>query len=256
MTKPTTETPTTRVLVWDLPTRLLHWLLAASFLGAFAIALLVGHKSTAFPVHMLLGAIAALVVVLRTVWGFVGSRYARFGSFAFGPRAVVDYVRGAFTGRGEAHVGHNPANGWAAFAMLASVLGVAITGALISSGGHAMKEVHEVFAYTTIGLVAVHLAGVVLHTVKRRENIALGMIDGKKPAAPAHAIASAHPIVALVFVGLIGGWAGGLVQGYDAAGRQVTIPAIGQTLKLGESKKKGDAGRRGERHERRHHDDD
>lgn len=250
----TTDTPTTRVLVWDLPTRLLHWLLAASFTGAFAIAVLVKHRSPTFAVHMLLGAIAALVVVLRVVWGFVGSRYARFRSFAFGPRAVWDYMRGAFTAKGEAHVGHNPANGWAAYAMLVSTLGVAVTGALISRGGHAVKEVHEFFAYTMVGLVAVHLAGVVLHTVRRRQNIVLGMIDGKKPAAPAQAIGSAHPFVALAFVGLIGAWAGSLVQGYDAAARTVTIPAIGQSIQLGERREKADAGHRGERHERRHDD--
>lgn len=247
----TTNTPTTRVLVWDLPTRLLHWLLAASFAGAFAVALLVKQRSPAFPVHMLLGAIAALVVSLRIVWGFVGSRYARFRTFAFGPRAVAAYVRDAFTGRGEAHVGHNPANGWVAFAMIASILGVALTGALMSRGGRVVKEIHEILAYTMAGLVAVHLAGLALHTWKRRENIALGMIDGKKPAAPAQAIASAHPIVAVVLVTMIGAWAGVLVQSYDAESRSVTL--AGLTIKLG-GKKRGDMGPPGERRERRHDD--
>ncbi|MFT3771741.1 MAG: cytochrome b/b6 domain-containing protein [Minicystis sp.] len=95
----TIETTAKRVLVWDLPTRLLHWLLAASFIGAFAVAVLSEHRNPVFAVHMLLGAIAAFVVVLRIAWGFVGLRYARFRSFAFGPRAVVEYVRGAFAGR-------------------------------------------------------------------------------------------------------------------------------------------------------------
>lgn len=249
-----TEIATKRVLVWDLPTRLLHWLLAASFTGAFAVAVLSEHRNPAFAVHMLLGAIAALVVVLRIAWGFVGSRYARFRSFAFGPRAVVEYLRGAFAGRGEAHVGHNPANGWAAYAMLVSTIGVAITGALIARGGHAVKEIHELFAYSMVGLVGVHLAGIALHVVRRRDNIALGMIDGKKPAAPAQAIGTAHPLVALLMVGLVGAWMGSLIHGYDAAGRRVTIPGLGQSIQLGERKEAGGATHRSERRER-HHDD-
>lgn len=254
MMSTTTKTNPKRVLVWDLPTRLLHWLLAASFTGAFAVAMLAGHRSAAFAVHMLLGAIAAIVVALRVAWGFVGSRYARFRSFAFGPRAVIDHVRGAFTGRGEAHVGHNPANGWVAYAMLVSVLGVAITGALIGRGGHVVKEIHEVLAYSMAALVAVHLAGLALHVAKRRDDIALGMIDGKKPAAPALAIASAHPIVALVMLGLVGAWAGSLVRGYDATSRSVTIPVVAQTIQLGERKAKGVATHRDPHRERRHDD--
>jgi cytochrome b len=250
----TTETTPHRVLVWDLPTRLLHWLLAASFLGAFAVAVLFEHRNPAFAVHMLLGAIAALVVLLRIAWGFVGSRYARFRSFAFGPRAVVAYVRDAFAGRGEPHVGHNPANGWAAYAMLVATLGVAVTGALIARGGHAVKEIHELFAYAMVGLAAVHVAGVALHVIRRRDNIALGMIDGRRPAAPAQAIETAHPLVALVMVGLVGAWAGSLVHGYDATGRRVTLPALGQSIQLGERKEAGAANHRGE-HRARHRDD-
>src|SRR5262249_45512475 len=120
--------PTTRVLVWDLPTRLLHWLLALSFAGAFAVAVAVRHRSGVFSLHMLLGVIAALVVVLRAAWGFVGSRYARFGAFALAPRALLRYLWALATGKDERHVGHNPAASWVALAMLVSVLGVAVTG--------------------------------------------------------------------------------------------------------------------------------
>ncbi|MBK7777844.1 MAG: cytochrome b/b6 domain-containing protein [Sandaracinaceae bacterium] len=83
-----------RILVWDLPTRLFHWLLAGSFVAAFAIANVVDDDSSTFVVHMLLGAVMGLLVVLRVVWGFIGSRYARFGSFAFGPSDVIAYVKG------------------------------------------------------------------------------------------------------------------------------------------------------------------
>ncbi|HVY44386.1 MAG TPA: cytochrome b/b6 domain-containing protein [Minicystis sp.] len=225
--------PTTRVLVWDLPTRILHFGLAACFVGAFVIAVFVRHRSAAFPLHMLLGAVAAFVIVLRIVWGFVGSRYARFRTFAFGPRALLAYLRGMISAAGEDHVGHNPANAWAAFAMLASILGAAVTGALISVGGRPVREIHEVFAYGAVTIVVVHLAGIALHTLRRRENIALGMIDGKKAAAPALAIRSARPVAALVLLAAIGAWAGVLVAGYDAAQHTETIPGLEVSIKLG-----------------------
>jgi cytochrome b len=224
--------PPTRVLVWDLPTRILHWLLAASFTGAFAIAVLVRHRSPLFPVHMLLGAVAGLVVVLRLVWGFVGSRYARFRSFAFGPRDVLRYLRSLVTRRGEEHVGHNPANAWAAYAMLASTLGAAVTGALMGSGSRIVRQIHPIFAYATVVLIAVHLLGIALHTLRRRENIALGMLDGRKQAAPPQAIASAQPFAALAMIVVVGLSAGALVEGYDPSTKSVTLPLLGQVIRL------------------------
>jgi len=252
MTHP--ETAPTRVLVWDLPTRFLHWLLAASFLGAFAIAQLADEHSPVFAVHMLLGALAALAVVLRAVWGFIGSRYARFGNFAFGPRDLIRYLRGAFGRDGEKFPGHNPANAWAAYAMLALTLGLAITGVLMSRGGHAMKEVHEVLAYAMIAVVGAHVAGIVLYTLRRRENIALGMIDGKKAAEPAQAIPSRHPVAALVFVSATCAWTAMLVRGYDAQSQSIRVPGSGSTIQLGEGEKGERKG--GERGRREKHRDE
>lgn len=63
-----------RILVWDLPTRLFHWLLAASFIAAFTIANVVDDDSATFVVHMLLGAVMSAMVVQRVLWGVVGSR--------------------------------------------------------------------------------------------------------------------------------------------------------------------------------------
>src|SRR5690554_5829023 len=78
-----------RILVWDLPVRLFHWILTVAFVVAFLIALNVGHRTPVFAVHMLLGGIAAFMVLLRLVWGFVGTRWARFDSFVMRPREMV-----------------------------------------------------------------------------------------------------------------------------------------------------------------------
>lgn len=223
-----------RVRIWDLPTRFLHWLLAGSFFGAFAIATLAGERNPAFPVHMLLGAVAAFVVVLRVVWGFFGSKHARFGSFRFGPRAVIAYLRGS----AERFAGHNPANAWAAFAMLGLTIGIAITGALVPTAGHAMKEAHEVLVYAMLGVVGLHLAGLAWHTLRKREDIALGMLDGKKLARADQAITALHPVVAIVFVALTGAWTAGLLRSYDASTHRLTLPIVGQSIEIGGGEKK------------------
>ena len=79
------------VLVWDVPTRLFHWLLAASFLGAY----LISESERWRAVHALLGYTAALSVTFRLLWGLVGTRYARFTGFALAPHAVLSYLRSA-----------------------------------------------------------------------------------------------------------------------------------------------------------------
>lgn len=246
-----------RILVWDLPTRAFHGLLTVSVLGAFAISVLADDESRVFPWHMLLGAVAAFLVVLRVVWGVVGSRYARFGSFVFGATAVLAYAKGIFTGKGERHLGHNPGSSVAIFAMLGLTLGVVLTGALMSTSGEVVKELHEVFAFSLIGVIAAHVLGVIVHTVRRRENIALSMLDGRKQGEKAQAIPSAHPLVAAALLGLTALWSVGLVGGYDAASRSVVLPGLGVRLALGEAegseRSGGDSAKPGRG--KQHHDD-
>lgn len=247
-----------RILVWDLPVRLFHWLLAGAFLGAFLIANLVDDESALFTAHMWLGGIAAFMVVLRILWGLLGSRHARFTGFDLRPSSLLAYLKGL--GRNARRwVGHNPATSWAALAMFAIILGLAYTGANMSSGGEAFEEIHEVLAWSLVAIVGVHVAGIVWHTVRTRENIALSMVDGKKEAEMSAAIPRAHALTALAFVALTGLWAGGLYDGYDPATRTVTLPVVGSTLQLGEGEDEehehGEAGEdEGYEHERYEHE--
>lgn len=245
-----------RILVWDLPTRLFHWLLAAGVLGAFAIGKLVEDEQPTFAWHMLLGATAAFLVVLRIIWGLVGSRYARFGSFTFGPRAILDYFRSLLSKDARSFVGHNPGSSVAIFAMLLLTVGAAVTGALMGSGGEALEELHEVFANALIIVAGAHVAGVLLHTLRHRENLTGSMIAGTKVGDEADAIHSSHPLVGLGFVALTALWAVGLANGYDAQAGTVRLPVLGTTLTIGEGGEGEGTGER-ERHERRgEHDDD
>lgn len=241
------------VLIWDLPTRLFHWLLSAGFIAAAVIALAMGEHSPLFPYHAIIGLTIALMVVLRVVWGIVGTRYARFGSFIFGPAAVIEYMKGALIGGGRRHLGHNPGSAVAIFALLALVLALAVTGFMMGRGNEAIKEVHEILAWATVGVVVVHVLGVAFHTVRHRENITASMIHGRKHGEPADAIASARPIVAVLFLIVAGGWAVGLLRNYDPATQATTLPLLGTPLQLGENE--GGEGGGGEQRQRHDEDD-
>lgn len=245
-----------RILVWDLPTRLLHWLFAAAVVAALTIALTADHDSGLFQVHMLLGVIAAFLVLLRLVWGVVGSRYARIGSFLFGPGALAGYLVGVFRRTAERHIGHNPGSAYAICAMLLLSLGLAVSGLSMSSS-EAFGELHEALGFAMLAVVGAHIAGIVLHTLRHRENISLSMVHGRKAGAASQEIRSAHAIVGIVFLALAAGWVAVVLRGHDAQARRLTL--LGQTFQLCESRReaKGEheehRGRRGKRRGERHH---
>jgi cytochrome b len=228
-----------RVLIWDLPTRLFHWLLSGGFIAAAIISLLLGEHSRLFPYHAIIGLIIALMVCLRIIWGVVGTRYARFGTFVFGPAAVIEYLKGTLVGGGKRYIGHNPGSALAIFALLALVLAMAVTGVMLGRGNESVKELHEILSYVTVGVAVVHILGVAIHTIRHRENIVASMIHGKKNAEPSDAIASATPIFAVVFLAIAGAWAVGLVRNFNPATQATTLPLIGTVLQLGESENAG-----------------
>jgi cytochrome b len=246
-----------RILVWDLPTRAFHWMFALVVAAALGIALAVDDDSTLFQIHMLLGLVAGFLVVLRLFWGGVGSRYARFSSFLFGPRALLDYLLGVGRDTAARHIGHNPGSTYALYAMLALGLGLAVTGPLVASQ-EGLEELHEIMAYALLAAVGAHLAGIAIHTIRHRENIAMGMIHGKKAGEPAQAIASPQGLAGLAFAVLVLGWSGMVFGGYDAEAKQLTL--FGQTIRLGgEARPEEDRGHGSDHRSRRNregrHDD-
>jgi cytochrome b len=244
-----------RILAWDIPTRLFHWLLAGAFLGAFIIGNVAEDEGSLFSVHMLLGATAGFMVLLRIIWGFVGSRYARFSSFALSPAKVLAYLKGTVSGGAQRYAGHNPGTSWTSIAIFVMVLGLVATGVLMGNGGgEAVEEIHEVLAFGTLAVVGVHVAGIIFHTIRHRENIAASMFHGRKQANDGDDIRSPRPVAAVVFLVLTGLWSGGLFSGYDAATSQVTLPLIGQTIQVGEGEEHGEH-EEYEEHEE-HEDDD
>jgi cytochrome b len=196
------------VLVWDLPTRVFHWLLAVSFF----VALVTGDSDRFRDLHLFFGYVMLGLIGFRVIWGFVGSRYARFESFVFRPRAVLAYVQDLLAARARRHLGHNPAGGWAIVAMLVlgliiCVSGLVVLGAEESHGllrrvaGHPLgertKELHESLSWLMLALVLVHLAGVFIESRAHRENLAMAMVSGFKAGAREDGIRSSQRLVAI-----------------------------------------------------------
>ena len=222
-------------LVWDAPTRLFHWLFAAGFAVSAIIALGLDDDGPVFPYHAIIGLVLTMLVVLRIVWGFVGSTHARFSNFAFKPAAVPRYLKGALLGGAGRYVGHNPGSAYATFAMLALMIGLAVTGIIMGMGNEGVKEFHEVLAYLMVGVVTAHVLGVVLHVIRHRENIVAGMIHGRKTGEPGDAIRTSHPIIAGAMLVIVVAWSVGLVRNFDRATRTTSLPILGATLQLGEA---------------------
>jgi cytochrome b len=241
------------VLIWDLPTRLFHWLLSSGFIVAAAISLLLGEDSPLFPYHAIIGLIIALMVCLRVIWGVVGTRYARFGTFVFGPGAVIEYMKSTIARGGTRYIGHNPGSALAIFALLALVLALAVTGVMMGQGNEGVEDIHEILAWVAVGVVVVHVLGVALHTILHRENITASMIHGKKDAEPSDAIASSKPVIAVIFLAIAGAWAVGLIRNYNPSTKATTLPLIGTVLQLGENENDGAKNNNGNA---KHDDDD
>lgn len=224
-----------KIKVYDLPIRIFHWLFAGLFLGAFIIAKVLDDESPTYPVHMLMGITLALIIILRLIWGFVGSRYAKFTSFALNPTKLLLYVRQLFTGKTTRTHGHNPASSWAALVMMLLALGLAVTGYLMASGGdkRSLKEIHELLANAFIIIAVLHVAGVVFHSMRHKDWIGLSMINGKKLEVPGEVgIQESHIGVALLFLVITSAFVFQLIRNYDFSSQQLLF--FGSTLQLGE----------------------
>jgi len=224
-------------LIYDLPTRIFHWGFAGIFVFAFYIAKTVDDENPAFSYHMLAGLMLGGLVTLRLIWGFVGTKYARFSSFALHPKDLVSYVKGILTGSKKRWPGHNPASSWSTFIMLGSAMMLAITGVLMTSGAkETFEDIHELFANAFLVTVLLHIAGVSLHALRHQDGIALTMVHGKKEEAEGHFEISGHkPIVALLLIVLMGVFGGYLAKNYDTTTSELNL--FGKSLSLGENEK-------------------
>jgi cytochrome b len=180
-----------QVKVWDLFVRIFHWSLVTSFVVAYVT------EEDVLSVHTLAGYVVLGLIVLRLVWGFIGTPHARFVDFVYSPSSIRTFLIDTLYLRAKRYLGHNPAGGAMIFLLLISLLmtvfsGVAVYGAensgplAIFLGGsgefikEALEEVHEFFANFTLLLVFIHVGGVVVESLIHRENLAASMMHGYK----------------------------------------------------------------------------
>lgn len=197
---------TTSVPVWDRFVRIGHWTLVLAFATAYLSA------ETLEDVHVAAGWWVGGYVVARIIWGFVGTRHARFADFVRPPSAALRYLRDLRRGTATRYLGHNPAGGLMIVALLFSLGGTVLSGLLLQGqqehegvfaglftdaspgalmapdGEHeqedVLEEAHEIFANTCLLLIAVHLLGVLVGSLAHRENLPRAMLSGRKRRLP------------------------------------------------------------------------
>jgi cytochrome b len=206
---------TLRILVWDVPTRVFHWLLALFFAVAFVTA----DSERWRDIHVLAGYTFAGLIAFRIVWGLVGTRYARVHSFLFRPGEVGRYLLTLASLRPRHFVGHNPAGSIAIWLVLGlGVLAGASGYAAYNSELHWVGELHEGIANGLLAVVVVHVAGVAVSSLLHRENLVRAMITGCKRGERGDGIRRAHAWLGiLIAAAVIGFWYQGLRDAPPAA---------------------------------------
>ncbi|WP_017672590.1 cytochrome b/b6 domain-containing protein [Blastomonas sp. AAP53] len=207
------------IRVWDVPVRLFHW----SLVVAIALAFVSSEEDSPLAAwHMVAGWVAAVLIGFRLCWGFIGNAQARFANFVK-PAAVFPHLRELIAGRPERSIGHNPLGGLAVLALLAGTAAVTWTGIRMTSGGGS-EDLHEILAFSLLGLIVVHIVGVVVMSLLTHDNLAQAMVTGRKaahggqlPVAPRRFRMLAHlggvAIVGLLVLGVIRYDAGAFIPG-------------------------------------------
>ena len=185
------EPPRQRVRVWDLPTRLFHWILALTVIGSVVTGQIGGN---AMVWHTRLGLLVLALLVFRVAWGFFGGYWSRFASFMYGPRSLIAYLRGASGPGGRYDIGHSPLGALSVWALLGLLMVQVATGLVaddeIATTGPLNRFVSGATAiaasawHTEIGkvvlivLVIVHVVAVLYYLWRKRKNLVAPMIHG------------------------------------------------------------------------------
>ncbi len=185
-------TESSQIKVWDPLVRFFHWALVSAFIIAFIT------EEDFLTIHNWSGYLILTLLCVRFVWGFIGTRYARFSDFAYRPGNIIQFLKDTLHFRAKRYLGHNPAGGAMVFLLIFSlfittVSGVVLLGAEEQAGPVAdwfthpenkwadiLEEIHEFFANFTLFLVFIHIAGVLVESLIHKENLVSAMITGFK----------------------------------------------------------------------------
>ena len=183
------------IKVWDLFVRIFHWTLVVGFFIAYL------SEEDMIGLHVWSGYLVFSLVLLRVTWGFIGSLYARFSDFVYGPGEIVRYVSQVISFRAPRHFGHNPAGGAMIVLLLMCLFVTAFTGMVLygvetqsgvlghlasllgvigEQGEEIFEDMHEFFANLTVVLVVIHVGGVIYESLLHKENLVRSMFTGYK----------------------------------------------------------------------------
>ncbi|MGD9831735.1 MAG: cytochrome b/b6 domain-containing protein [Piscinibacter sp.] len=185
---------TVSVRVWDLPTRLFHWVLMLCVIGSVVSAKIGGN---AMVWHFRLGYAVLALLAFRLLWGLVGGRWSRFASFLYGPAALMRYLKGASRPDEHHEVGHSPLGALSVFALLALLAAQVGSGLFaddeIASSGPLVRFVsgatsslltgwHKNWGqWLILATVALHVLAIIVYRVRRGRDLVTPMIVGDKP---------------------------------------------------------------------------
>ena len=211
------------VRVWDLPTRLFHWLLLVAVVGAVITANIGGN---AMVWHIRLGCAILGLLVFRLLWGVVGGRWSRFSSFVYRPAEVLRHVRGRAAPDPRFEVGHSPLGSLSVWAMLLVLVAQVGTGLFADDEVFTTGPLNRFVETATglkatawhtgagklllIALVALHVAAIVFYAWRRGRNLVRPMIVGDKPlpaGTPASADGAPQRLLALLLAAASAGLA-------------------------------------------------
>ncbi|MBL8307569.1 MAG: cytochrome b/b6 domain-containing protein [Rubrivivax sp.] len=224
MSEPSALSP---VRVWDLPTRLFHWSLAATVTGSLACA-----WTDAMTWHVRLGFVALMLLAFRLLWGMVGGRWSRFASFVYAPATLLRYLRGQSRPEEQLDVGHTPTGALSVFGLLLILVVQVGTGLVAddeiafigplnrfvaSETALSATSWHKTYGqWIIVAMVLLHLAAIAWYRLKKRIDLIRPMLDGDKqlPAdTPPSADGGPQRVLALVLLlvcGALAGWVWGL----------------------------------------------
>ncbi len=210
-----TASDSRRLRVWDLPTRLFHWLLVLSIVGCF-VTIKVGGLWMDW--HVRLGLLTLGLLAFRLVWGLIGGHYSRFTRFLPNPARSLNYLRD----KPDVYPGHNPIGAWSVWAMLIVFGFQAVSGLfanddifttgplayLSSSWSKTLTGLHKANEWIMLALIALHILAIVLYRVLGGQKLTSTMITGDaavpaQPRLPASADTWKTRLIALVLAALI-----------------------------------------------------
>jgi cytochrome b len=200
-----------RIRVWDLPTRLFHWLLVVAVVAAVVTGQLGGNL---MDWHGRIGVGIVALLAFRIVWGVVGSTYARFRQFLPTPARIKAYLRGEWQGEG-----HNPLGALSVFGLLGLLTAQVLTGLvandditftgplfdLVSKGtSNRLTGIHHLLSNAVIALAVLHVAAIAFYARVRKQDLVRPMVTGWKEAASGESATRGGFVALVVALALAG----------------------------------------------------